>query len=248
MIIIKKDEEIELMRKSCYIAAVALFKAGEAVKPGVTTQHINKIAEDYITSKGAIPSFLNYGSFPASACISVNNEVVHGIPSSNRVLQEGDIVSVDVGAFLNGFHSDNAATFAVGRISKDLEHLLNVTQNSLMLGIKAAIVGARVGAISHAVQTCVESEGLYVVKNYVGHGVGRNLHEDPEVPNFGNPGHGARLVSGMTLAIEPMVNIGTEEVQTQPNGTVVTKDGSYSAHFEHTIALTEDGPQILTLC
>ncbi len=248
MIIIKKDEEIELMRKSCYIAAVALFKTGEAVKPGVATQHINKIAEDYITSKGAIPSFLNYGGFPASACISVNNEVVHGIPSSNRVLQEGDIVSVDVGAFLNGFHSDNAATFAVGRISKDLEHLLNVTQNSLMFGIKAAVVGARVGAISHAVQTCVESEGLYVVKDYVGHGVGRNLHEGPEVPNFGSPGHGARLVSGMTLAIEPMVNIGTEEVQTQPNGTVVTKDGSYSAHFEHTIALTEDGPQILTLC
>lgn len=248
MIVIKNNEEIEMMKKSCFIAASALKEAEKYIKPGVTTKQIDKIIEEFILSKGAKPSFLNYGGFPASSCISVNDEVVHGIPSEKKVLNEGDIVSVDVGAYLNGFHSDNAATFGVGNIDKKLQHLINITKESLMCGIKAAVVGARIGDISHSIQTCIESEGFFVVESYVGHGVGRNLHEGPEIPNFGKPNNGIRLDSGMTIAIEPMVNVGTKEVHTLKNGTVVTADGSYSAHFEHTIAITDNGPQMLTLC
>ncbi len=235
------------MREACRISARALALGGSLVRPGVTTGEIDREIRRYIESEGATPSFLNYGGFPASACISVNQTVIHGIPG-HTVIREGDIVSVDVGACINGFHGDNAATFAAGKVSPEAQALMDATRESLYEGIKAAVAGNRIGDIGAAVQRYVEVRGYSVVRQFVGHGVGTNLHEDPSVPNFGTPGRGPRLVPGMTLAIEPMINAGTAEVEILKDGwTTVTKDGKLSAHFEHTIAITPDGPVIMTL-
>ena len=204
MIQLKNKSELERMRKACQISAQALQVAGEAIKVGMTTLELDRIIHRFIVSQGAKPSFLGYGGFPGTACISVNNEVIHGIPSSARVLNEGDIVSVDVGAFYDGFHGDNAATFAVGTVSPEAQKLLDVTRDSLYKGIEAAIAGNRIGDIGCAVQTYVEENAFAVVRQYIGHGVGHELHEDPEVPNFGRAGRGVRLVPGVTIAISPM--------------------------------------------
>lgn len=247
MIVVKNRPELEKMRLAGKISGQALRLAGQLVAPGVTTGEIDKQVEAFIRSQGAIPSFLGYGGFPASACISINNEVIHGIPSPSRVIHEGDIVSVDVGAYIDGYHGDNAATFPCGEISEEAKRLLDVTRESLMAGIAAATVGNRIGDISAAVQALVEAAGFDVVTDYVGHGVGRDMHEDPEVPNFGQASHGPRLVSGMTLAIEPMVNVSGRAVKRLKDGwTVVTASGKLSAHFEHSVAITENGPLILT--
>ena len=247
MIQLKNKSELERMKKACQISAQALVVAGEHIRAGMTTLELDRILHHFIVSQGAKPSCLGYGGFPGTACISVNDEVIHGIPSSERVLREGDIVSVDVGACIGGFHGDNAFTFPVGQIGEEAKKLLDVTQKSLYLGIEAAQAGHRVGDIGAAVQALVEQNGFAVVRQYVGHGVGHNLHEDPEIPNFGRAGHGVRLVPGMTIAIEPMVNQAGEGVRVLDNDwTVVTRSGSLSAHFEHTIAITEQGPVILT--
>ena len=246
MIILKNKLELELMRAAGTIAAQALLVGGEAVKPGVSTAHIDCAIHKFIHSQNAIPSFLGYNGFPASACISVNDVVIHGIPGS-RIIQPGDIVSIDVGAIYKGYHGDNAATFGAGEISGAAQRLLDATRESLYKGILAAVAGNRVGDIGHAVQSYTESFGYGVVRSYVGHGVGKKLHESPEVPNYGSPGRGPRLAAGMTIAIEPMINEVGHEVATQPDGwTVLTKSGSLSAHFEHTIAVTDNGPVILT--
>ncbi len=248
MIVLKTNRELSLMREACRISAGALRVAGEAVEPGVTTEEIDRLAYQYIISQGARPNFLNYAGFPATACISVNDEVIHGIPSKKRVLRQGDIVSIDLGATINGYNGDNAATFAVGSISPEAERLINTTRESLYEGIRAAVAGGRIGDISSAVQRYCEERGFSVVRDYVGHGVGAKLHEDPSVPNFGTPGRGVRLLPGMTIAIEPMINAGGWEVKRLPDGwTVKTKDGGLSAHFEHTVAITNDGPKILTV-
>ena len=248
MISVKSTADLAKMRASGKIAGGALELVGEKIRPGMTTMQVNKLVHDYIVQRGARPSFLNYGGFPASACISVNNELIHGIPSSKRVLRDGDIVSIDVGAFKDGFHSDTCMTFPVGNISEEAKKLLEVTQASLYAGIEIAKAGVRLGDISHTIQEYCESRGFSVVRRYCGHGVGRQLHEDPEVPNYGVPGHGTRLVSGMTIAIEPMINAKGEGVKVLENGwTVVTTSGSLSAHFEHTVAITSEGAVILTL-
>ena len=246
MVILKTANAIKKMREAGRLSALALKVGGEAVKPGVTTAEIDKAIYDFIMSQGATPSFLNLYGFPASACISVNDELIHGIPG-NRVIKDGDIVSIDVGACLDGYHGDNAATFVAGNASEEALELLDVTKQSLYKGIEMAVVGNRVGDISNAVQTYCEERGYSVVREFVGHGIGRSVHEDPEVPNFGEAGHGPRLVNGMCIAIEPMINAGTRFVSTDSNGwTVRTKDGKLSAHFEHTIAITDNGPIILT--
>ena len=246
MISIKSSRDLKLMREACIISARALKLAGEAVQPGVTTGEIDRIIRQYIESMGAKPNFLGYGGFPGSACISVNDQVIHGIPG-NRIIREGDIVSIDTGATIHGFHGDNAATFAAGKVSREAQALMDATRESLYEGIKMAIAGNRVGDIGAAVQRYVEMRGYSVVRQFVGHGVGTNLHEDPSVPNFGTPGRGTKLMPGMTLAIEPMVNAGTHEVSILGDGwTTVTKDGRLSAHFEHTVAITPDGPVIMT--
>ena len=248
MIVLKTKRELALMREACRISAGALKAAGEAVEPGVTTYEIDRVAYDYIKKCGAEPNFLNLYGFPATACISINNEVIHGIPSKKRVLKAGDIVSIDLGAKIDGFNGDNAATFAVGDISPEAKRLCDTTRESLYEGIKAAVAGGRIGDIGAAVSSYCEARGYGVVRQFVGHGVGAKLHEDPSVPNFGTPGRGVRLLPGMTIAIEPMINQGTERVETLADGwTVVTLDGKLSAHFEHTIAITADGPQILTV-
>ena len=248
MIVLKTNRELALMREACIISAGALKLAGEAVQPGVTTAEIDKIAYDYIKKCGAEPNFLNYNGYPATACISINDEVIHGIPSKSRVIKEGDIVSIDLGARLNGYNGDNAATFAAGAISSEAKRLCDTTRESLYEGIKMARAGGRIGDISFAIQSYVEARGYSVVRDFVGHGVGTSLHEAPEVPNFGTAGRGVRLLPGMTLAIEPMVNMGKHDVKVMPDGwTVLTKDGSLSAHFEHTVAITSDGPQIMTI-
>ena len=246
MIAIKNSRELRAMKEACVVSARALQLAGKAIEPGVTTGEVDRIVRHYIESQGATPSFLGYGGFPASACISINDQVIHGIPGK-RVIKAGDIVSVDVGACLNGFHGDNAATFAAGEISPDAQALMDATRESLYEGIRAAMAGGRVGDIGATVQRYVEVRGYSVVRQFVGHGVGTNLHEDPSVPNFGTPGRGPRLLPGMTLAIEPMINAGTGDVRILSDGwTTVTKDGRLSAHFEHTVAITPDGPVILT--
>lgn len=248
MVYLKTQEEIKLMIKAGRISARALELGGKAVKPGVTTMYVDKVIYDYIKSQGAIPSFLGYNDFPASSCISINNEVIHGIPSKTRVINEGDIVSIDVGAYYQGFHADNAATFPAGTISDDAKNLIDATKQALKLGIEQAVVGNRIGDISNAIQTYVEAKGYGVVRDYVGHGVGKSLHESPSVPNYGDVGKGRRLELGMTIAIEPMVNMESYKVEALDDcWTVVTVDGKYSAHFEHTIAITNNGPQILTL-
>ena len=248
MIVLKTNRELSLMREACRISAGALRVAGEAVQPGVTTEEIDRIAYEYIIKQGAKPNFLNYNGFPATACISINDEVIHGIPSKKRVIKEGDIVSIDLGAVLDGYNGDNAATFAAGKISPEAERLINTTRESLYKGIEAAVAGGRIGDISSAVQTYCEERGFSVVRDFVGHGIGAKLHEDPSVPNYGTPGRGVRLLPGMTLAIEPMINMGGYEVRQLSDGwTIKTKDGGLSAHFEHTVVITADGPKILTL-
>ena len=248
MITVKNNEELVRMREACRISAGALKAAADAVRPGVTTYEIDKAAFRYIEEHGAVPSFLGYGGFPATCCLSVNDEVIHGIPSHERVVKEGDIVSIDVGAIYQGFHGDNAATVPVGSISKETEQLLSVTEKSLYEGIKMVRPGNRIGDISHAVQTVVEAAGFSVVRDFVGHGVGAELHEDPQIPNYGRAGRGPRLAPGMTLAIEPMVNVGDWQVWVTDNDwTVRTCDGSMAAHFEHTVLVTETGFEILTV-
>ncbi len=247
MIIVKSEREIELMRRAGKITAAARALAGEMVKPGVTTQEIDKAVFRFIRSQGAEPSFLNYSGYPASVCVSVNDEIIHGIPGP-RVLKEGDIVSVDVGAYIGGFHGDCAATYACGKISDEAQRLIDVTRQSFFEGIKYAREGNRISDISHAVQAYVEANGFSVVREYVGHGVGRKMHEAPEVPNFGEPGHGPKLLRGMTIAVEPMVNAGTAAIRQMSDGwTVRTRDGKNAAHYENTILITGGEPEILTV-
>ena len=247
MITIKSAREVELMRRAGKITAAARALAGEMVKPGVTTQEIDRAVCRFIRSQGAEPSFLNYNGYPASVCISVNDEVIHGIPGK-RVLREGDIVSVDVGAYIGGYHGDCAATYACGKISEEAQRLIDVTRQSFFEGIKYAREGGRLSDVSHAIEEYVEGNGFSVVREYVGHGIGRNMHESPEVPNFGIAGHGPKLLRGMTLAVEPMVNAGTAAIRQMPDGwTVKTRDGKYAAHYESTILLTSDEPELLTV-
>ena len=248
MIMLKTNRELALIREACIISAGALKLAGEAVQPGVTTAEIDKIAHDYIVKCGAEPNFLNYNGYPATACISINDEVIHGIPSKNRVIKEGDIVSIDLGARLNGYNGDNAATFAAGAISSEAKRLCDTTRESLYVGIQKAVAGGRVGDIGAAIAKYCEDRGFSVVREFIGHGIGKSLHEEPSVPNYGTPGRGVRLLPGMTIAIEPMINMGSAGVKTLPDGwTVKTRDGKLSAHFEHTVAITPNGPKILTL-
>ena len=247
MISLKSPREIEAMRRAGRITAQARALAGSMVAPGVTTLEIDKAVRRFIESQGAKPSFLGYSGFPGSACISVNEEVIHGIPGP-RVLKEGDIVSIDVGAFIGGFHGDCAATYACGQISDEAKKLIEVTQQSFWEGIKFARPGQRVSDISHAVQQYVESHGCSVVRDFIGHGVGAKLHEAPEVPNFGPAGRGPRLLPGMTIAVEPMVNAGDWRVKVLKDGwTTASLDGSLTAHYENTILITEDGPEVLTV-
>ena len=246
MISLKSPREIEAMRRAGRITAQARALAGSMVAPGVTTLEIDKAVRRFIESQGAKPSFLGYGGFPGSACISVNEEVIHGIPGS-RKLREGDIVSIDVGALIGGFHGDCAATYPCGEISAEAKRLIEITQQSFWEGIKFARPGFRVSDISHAVQQYVEANGCSVVREYVGHGVGAKLHEAPEVPNYGPAGHGPRLLPGMTLAVEPMVNAGDKAIQVLKDGwTVKTLDGSLSAHYENSILITEGEAEVLT--
>ena len=247
MIVLKTSRELALMREACRISAGALQVAGEAVRPGISTWEIDKIAYDYIKSQGAEPNFLNLYGFPATACISINDEVIHGIPSKKRILKSGDIVSIDLGAKIGGYNGDNAATFACGEISEEAKRLIETTRESLYEAIKMAVPGGKIGDIASAVQTYCESRGYSVVREYTGHGVGKELHEDPSVPNYGTAGRGVRLLPGMTIAIEPMINQGTAKIKVLPDGwTVKTQDSKLSAHFEHTVAITKDGPVILT--
>ena len=246
MITLKSAHEIEAMRLAGKITAAARALAREMVKPGVTTQQIDKAVFHFIREQGAVPSFLHYNGYPASVCISVNDEIIHGIPGK-RVLREGDIVSVDVGAYIGGYHGDCAGTYPCGQVSDEALRLIRVTQDSFFEGLKFAREGYRLSDISHAVQTFVEANGYSVVREYVGHGIGRNMHEAPEVPNYGKPGHGPRLLRGMTIAVEPMVNAGTAAIKQMSDGwTVKTADGKYAAHYENTILITAGDPELLT--
>ena len=246
MILLKSPKEVVQMQHPGEIVGSAHQKVREALRPGITTGEIDRLVEDYIRERGGRPAFKGYRGFPASVCASVNDEVVHGIPG-DRALDEGDIVGVDIGVEAGGFYSDAAQTLSVGKPSADVEKLLRVTKEALYRGIEKAQAGNRVGDISWAVQEHVEANGFSVVTTLVGHGIGRSMHEDPQVPNFGSPGQGPKLKPGMALAIEPMVNAGTAEVEVLPDKwTVVTEDGSLSAHFEHSVAITDEGPMILT--
>lgn len=246
MVIVKSNKEITKMKKAGSITGAALQFAGENIRAGMTTHELDRMINKFITSHGAIPSFLGYGGFKGTACISINDEVIHGIPGPRKIL-DGDIVSVDVGAYIDGYHGDSAKTFAVGDVSDEAKALMASTEGSLYKAIELAKPGVRIGDLSAAIQQYNESRGYTIVKQFVGHGVGKELHEDPEVPNFGKAGHGVRLVAGMVIAIEPMVNAGKEAIKVLPDGwTVKTKDGSLAAHFEHTIAITSDGAVILT--
>ncbi|MGE5544227.1 MAG: type I methionyl aminopeptidase [Bacillota bacterium] len=246
MITIKNKKELEFMRQAGLIVADTLERLAGLVKPGITTATLDRFAENYLAERGAKASFKGYNGFPASVCVSVNEEVVHGIPGQRR-LKEGDIVGIDLGAIVNGWHGDAAITVPVGEVSPEIKRLLKVAEESLYLGIKAALPGARLGMVSHTIQSHVEKAGFSIVRQYVGHGIGRQMHEEPPVPNYGRPDRGPVLAEGMTIAIEPMVNVGGYEVLVRPdNWTVFTKDGSYSAHFEHTVAITSNGPEILT--
>jgi methionyl aminopeptidase len=248
MIILKTPQEIELIAKASRVVALTIAFLRERVKPGITTADLDRWAEEFIVREGARPAFKGYRGYPATLCTSVNEEVVHGIPSSRKRLQEGDIIGVDVGAIVEGYHGDAAVTLPVGAISDEAARLIRVTDASLAAGLAKVKVGNRLSDVSHAIQTVAEGEGYSVVTDFVGHGIGRNLHEDPQVPNFGRPGEGPRLKEGLVLAIEPMVNAGRSEVEVLADRwTVVTKDRKLSAHFEHTIALTADGPKVLTL-
>lgn len=247
MIQLKNSAQLELMKHAGRITGEAILVAGEMIREGVSTKDIDKRIRSYIESCGAKPSFLGYGGFPNSACISINDQVIHGIPSSKVFLQEGDIVKIDVGANWRGYHGDSARTFAVGRVSDEARRLIEVTEECFHKGAENAVPGKRLGDIGFAVQSHAESNGFSVVRDYVGHGIGSELHMDPEVPNFGVAGHGARLFAGMVIAIEPMINVGTYKVHSLPDGwTVKTDDGKLSAHYEHTVAITPDGPVLLT--
>ena len=248
MIQLKNSEQIALMKEAGRITGEALALAGEAVREGITTKHLDDIIRHHIEKSGARPSFLGYGGFPASACISINDQVIHGIPSPSVILQEGDIVKIDVGAYYRGFHGDSANTFAVGKITPEAQRLIDVTKESFFRGVEQVKEGNRIGDVGHAIEAFVTENGYNVVKRYVGHGVGRELHESPEVPNYGRAGRGPRLSVGMTIAIEPMVNVGTSDVIELSDGwTVLSADRSLSSHYEHTVALTENGVEILTL-
>ena len=248
MIFVKNSEQIRLMKIAGRITGEALVRAGEMVREGVTTKQLDDCIRRHIEAAGARPSFLGYGGFPGSACISINDEVIHGIPSAKRVLQEGDIVKIDVGAFIGGYHGDSANTFPVGHVSEEALRLIEATKRSFELGVEAASQpGARLGDVGAAIDGYVTKMGYSTVKKFVGHGIGQDLHEDPNVPNFGTAGRGVRLCNGMTIAIEPMVNAGGAGGYVLPDGwTVKTTDGSLSAHYEHTVALTADGPILLT--
>ena len=236
------------MREAGKISSRALRLAGEAVQPGVSTREIDRLVREFIEKQGAVPTFLGYGGFPASSCISVNNVVIHGIPSKDAVIRQGDIVSIDIGATYEGFVGDNAWTFPCGDVSQEAQALMDATREALFEGIQAARPGNRIGDIGSTVQRYVEARGYSVVRDFVGHGVGAKMHEDPSVPNYGTPGRGVRLLPGMTIAIEPMINAGVKEVKVLKDGwTTVTADGKLSAHFEHSVAITENGPVILTL-
>lgn len=247
MIILKSEREINYMRDAGRVVAETLEELKKAVKPDVTTKELDQIAADYIKSCGAIPTFKGYHGFPGNICTSINEQVVHGIPGL-RKLKNGDNISIDVGAIIQGYNGDAATTLAVGTVDDGMQRLLQATEEALYKGIEQAVVGNRLSDISHAVQSHSESFGFSVVRDYVGHGIGRHMHEDPQIPNYGQPGHGPRLKSGMALAIEPMINAGKHAVKTlKDDWTVVTLDGKPSAHFEHTIAITADGkPEILT--
>ena len=248
MIQLKNSAQISAMMEAGRITGEALLVAREHVREGVSTKELDTVIRNYIEKCGAKPSFLGYGGFPGSACISINDEVIHGIPSKKRILKEGDIVKIDVGAFYKGFHGDSARTIAVGNVSEEALRLITVTRESFFKGVAAVKTGNRIGDVGSAIQGCVEGAGFSVVKRYIGHGIGHELHESPDVPNFGTAGRGTRLCAGMAIAIEPMVNIGGEEVYELPDGwTVKTKDGSLSAHYENTVALTSDGVIITTL-
>lgn len=248
MVTVKSSKQIEKMREACRITGEALKLLEKHIKPGISTQALDKIAHDYIVSQGAKPNFLHYNGFPASICASVNDRVVHGIPSKHEILKEGDIISIDMGAAKNGYNGDAARTFAVGEISPEAKRLIETTRESFFEGIKHLKHGAKLGDVSAAIQKYVEDRGYSVVRDLVGHGIGEHLHEDPEIPNFGRAGRGLKMSKGMTFAIEPMVNAGGWEVEVLEDGwTVVTADGSLSAHYENTVLITEDGCEILTL-
>ena len=247
MIVLKSNEEIECLRESNQIVATILNELKGIVEPGITTLELDAYAEKRIKQMHGKAAFKGYRNFPANLCVSINEQIVHGIPGSRKIM-EGDIVSIDLGVILNGFYGDAAITVPVGQISEEATRLLNVTEESLYRGIEMACAGGRLYDISHAIQTCVEGQGFSVVKDFVGHGIGRALHEEPQVPNFGRPNRGVQLKKGMVMALEPMVNAGTWRIRVEPDGwTAVTLDGKLSAHFEHTIVITEDGPDILTL-
>lgn len=247
MIICKTESELAIMREAGRIVAETHQLLQEHIRAGVTTADLDRIAGEYIRSQGAIPSFKGYNGFPGNICTSINEQLVHGIPSKSQVLKDGDIISLDIGAQVDGYHGDSAWTYAVGEVADEVRRLLEVTERSLMEGLALAKPDVRLYTISHAIQRCVEAEGFSIVREYVGHGIGRDLHEEPQIPNYGLPDRGPRLRPGMTLAIEPMVVIGERYVKTLPdNWTVVTVDGTWCAHYEHTIAITSDGYEILT--
>ena len=247
MIIIKNSEEIALMKKAGQITGESLCVARDVIRPGISTWEIDEKMRRFIERCGATPTFHGYGGFPGNVCISINEEVIHGIPSRHRILCEGDIVKVDVGARYRGYNGDSAKTFPVGKVSEEAQRLISVTEQSFYEAIRYAKAGNRIGDIGHAVEDFVISNGFGVVRDYVGHGVGAELHEDPEIPNFGQAGRGARLYSGMTVAIEPMVTVGTEKVIVKKdNWTVVTADGKLSAHYEHSLLITDSSPVLLT--
>jgi methionyl aminopeptidase len=249
MIILKSSREIGLMRDAGKIVAETLVEIQKNVEPGISTLELDRIAEKYIRSAGAVPSFKGYAGFPASICASVNEEVVHGIPCRQKILKDGDIVSIDIGAVINGFHGDAAKTFPVGKVEAETMRLLEITEQALHRAIAKAEAGRRLGDVSHAVQSYAEKYGCGVVRDYVGHGIGKRMHEEPQIPNYGSAGRGPRLKSGMALAIEPMLNLGTHEViKLKDNWTVITKDRKPSAHFEHTIAIIDGKPEIMTKC
>lgn len=248
MITIKSNKEILMMEKAGKAVAEVLEIVGSTIAPGMTTLDIDKIVEEEIRKRNMIPAFKGYNGFPGSACVSINEEVVHGIPSDKKVICDKDIVSVDIGTIYKGYYGDAARTFSVGMVSKEAERLIEITKDSFYAGLKYCKVGYRLSDISHAIQKCIEDNNCFVVKDFVGHGIGKHMHEEPQIPNYGNPGRGIRLAAGMVFAIEPMVNLGTEEVEVLlDNWTVVTADGSLSAHYEHTVVVTDDEPIILTI-
>lgn len=247
MIFLKTEEEIELLRESNLLVGMTLGEVAKYIRPGISTLELDNIAEEFIRAHGAVPGFLGYGGFPNTLCISVNDEVVHGIPSADRILEEGDVVSIDCGTLKNGFYGDSAYTFEVGEVAEDVRKLLRTTKESLYKGIEKAVAGLRIGDIGHAVQSHCEAGGYSVVREMVGHGVGRELHEEPQVPNYGRQGNGVKLKEGMVIAIEPMINLGKRHIYQEADGwTIKTRDKMPSAHFEHTVAIGRDSADILS--